>query len=161
MSQSEISNHANPRIIITDNANPDFIKLCRELDAYLDIIAGGRVNRAQYLPYNNAEQVHSVFLIYVDGIAVGCAALKLYDTNTGEVKRVFVQNAYRGQKLGLFLMQALEKEARRLNLRALILETGAPLTEAMGLYRKLGYFVTTCYGPYKDMPDSICMRKEL
>ena len=43
----------------------------------------------------------------------------------------------------------------------LILESGEPLVAAMALYRKIGYKVIPNYGQYKDMPDSICMRKEL
>ena len=43
----------------------------------------------------------------------------------------------------------------------MLLETGEPLTAAMALYRKTGYEVIPNYGPYKDLPDSVCMRKEL
>lgn len=154
-------NTSNPHIVTANNTNRHFIELCRELDRYLDDIAGGRANRAQYLPYNNADGVNEVFLVYVNGTPAGCAALKLYDAATGEIKRVFVKDGFRGRGLSLLLMQALEAKARKLDLRALILETGAPIKEAMGLYAKLGYVVTACYGPYLDMPDSICMRKEL
>lgn len=43
----------------------------------------------------------------------------------------------------------------------LILESGEILTEAMALYRKIGHWVIPNYGQYKDMPESICMRKEI
>lgn len=45
--------------------------------------------------------------------------------------------------------------------RYLILESGEPLVAAMALYRQIGYKVIPNYGQYKDMPDSICMKKEL
>ena len=38
---------------------------------------------------------------------------------------------------------------------------GESLVAAMALYRKLGYEVIPNYGPYKDMQDSVCMKKKL
>ena len=35
------------------------------------------------------------------------------------------------------------------------------LVAAMALYRSIGFEVIENYGPYKDMPESICMKKEL
>ena len=32
---------------------------------------------------------------------------------------------------------------------------------AMALYRKIGYAIISNYGQYKDMPDSICIKKKL
>lgn len=54
-----------------------------------------------------------------------------------------------------------ENTAREQGYRYLILESGAPLVAAMALYRKIGYKVIPNYGQYKDMSDSICMKKEL
>lgn len=36
-----------------------------------------------------------------------------------------------------------------------------PLVSAMALYKKIGYEIIPNYCQYKDMPDSICMRKKL
>ena len=54
----------------------------------------------------------------------------------------------------------LEERARKQDYNYLILESGEPLVAAMALYRKLGYKVIPKYEQYKDMPGSICMRKE-
>ena len=35
------------------------------------------------------------------------------------------------------------------------------LVVAMALYKKIVYKVISNYGPYKDMPDSVCMKKKL
>jgi len=35
------------------------------------------------------------------------------------------------------------------------------LVAAMGLYRKIGYKIIPNYGQYQNMPNSICMKKEL
>ncbi len=55
----------------------------------------------------------------------------------------------------------LEGAARDQGYRYLILESGEPLVAAMALYRKIGYAIISNYGQYKDMPDSICIKKEL
>lgn len=131
-------NTSNPQIVATHNTNQHFIELCRELDNYLDEIVGGRANRAQYLPYNNAEDVSDVFLVYVNGKAAGCAALKLYDETTGEIKRVFVKGEYRGQGLSLMLMRALEAKARKLGLRGIDFGNGRSPKGSYGLIHKTG-----------------------
>lgn len=59
------------------------------------------------------------------------------------------------------LMELLENAAKEQGFRYLILESGEPLVAAMALYRKIGYEIIPNYGPYKDMPDSICMKKKL
>ena len=58
-------------------------------------------------------------------------------------------------------MNFLEDKAKEKGYRSLILETGEPLIEAMGLYSSIGYNVIPNYGQYVNMPDSICMMKKL
>lgn len=77
------------------------------------------------------------------------------------MKRVFIKKEYRGQGISNQLMELLETKAKEKGFQYLILESGEPLTAAMALYRKIGYTVIPNYGPYKDMPDSVCMRKKL
>ena len=43
----------------------------------------------------------------------------------------------------------------------ILLETGELLTESCAVYRKLGFEVIANYGPYADMPESLCMAKKL
>ena len=58
-------------------------------------------------------------------------------------------------------MELLENVAREQGFRYLILESGEPLVAAIALYKKIGYEIISNYGQYKDMPDSICMKKKL
>ena len=91
----------------------------------------------------------------------GIAGFKKYDDECAEVKRVFIKQGYRGRGISNKLMELLEKAAREKGYHYLILESGEPLIAAMALYRKIGYKVIPNYGQYKDMPDSICMKKKL
>lgn len=58
-------------------------------------------------------------------------------------------------------MKRLENAAKEQGFRQLILESGDALVAAMSLYKKIGYEVIPNYGQYKDMPDSVCMKKKL
>ncbi len=145
----------------TDGSDRDFVFLCRELDEFLNDVAGGEENRAEYIFHNALCDIRDAFIAYEEGLPVGCASFKAYLKDVAEVKRVFVRSAHRGRKIGEALMHALEKEARGQGYRFLILETGDPLTAATGLYKKLGYRPIRNYGPYADMPEALCMGKEI
>ncbi len=70
---------------------------------------------------------------------VGCGALTFQDDGFAEVKRVWVAPSARGLGLGRRIMAELEDRARAAGVRTLRLDTNGNLTEAIGLYRKLGY----------------------
>ncbi len=89
----------------TDGCDQDFIKLCRLLDDYLNEIVGGEGNRKQYFQYNTLEDIHDVVIAYdSDNNPVGCAGFKFYETDTAEVKRVFIKKEYRGYGISKKLM---------------------------------------------------------
>ena len=149
------------RFEYTDGKNPDFARLCLELDAFLNEIAGGEESRAEYIPYNQPDDICDVIIAYDGDIPVGCASFKRYDELCAEVKSVFVRQPWRGKGISVRMMKLLENAAKKQGYRYMLLETGEPLTAAMALYRKTGYEVIPNYGPDKDLPDSVCMRKEL
>jgi len=148
-------------IVYTDGNNNDFIELCRLLDDNLDEIVGGEKQRKQYAQYNTLVDINDVVLLYKDKTAVACASFKFYDKGIAEVKRVFVRKEYRGQGISKQLMSCLEELAKNKGFYTLILETGAPLVEAMVLYGKIGYKIIENYGQYKCMKESICMQKTI
>ena len=149
------------RFVYTDGNNKDFIDLCHMLDDFLNELVGGEQNRAKYIPYNKLDDIYDVIVAYDGDISVGCAGLKKYDEENAEVKRVFIKSEYRGRGISKILMSMLEERARKKGYKYLILESGEQLVAAMVLYRKLDYKIIPNYGQYKDMPESICMRKIL
>ncbi|WP_377289160.1 GNAT family N-acetyltransferase [Rhizobium sp. SG2393] len=96
-----------------------------------------------------------------DGAVVGCAALVLSGDGTGEMKRMFVDPAARGLKIGRRLLDALAETARAENLAAIRLETGIHQPEAIGLYRSGGYTEIPPFGSYQPDPLSLFMEKRL
>ena len=149
------------RFEYTNGRNKDFIQLTHYLDDFLNKLAGGEENRAEYIPFNKLNDIHDVIIAYSGREAVGCASFKRYDDECAEVKRVFIKKEYRGQRISIKLMEILEEHAKKKGFKYLILESGESLIVAMKLYKKIGYKVISNYGQYKNMHDSICMRKEI
>ncbi len=148
-------------IIFTDGSDERFARLCRELDGDLNDAVGGEKQRAHYNQYNLRDDIRDVALALEDGTAVACGSFKRYSEGVAEVKRVYTQTEYRGRGYARAVMQALEERARAQGYAKLILETGRVLTAAMGMYATLGFRVIDNYGPYANMPDSVCMEKAL
>lgn len=102
-----------------------------------------------------------VLLIARDGDApAGCVALRGLDAGTGEMKRMYVREAYRGGGLGRRLAVAVIEEARKRKYARLVLDTLPKLTQAIALYRDLGFRET---GPYlaSPTPCAICFELKL
>ena len=93
--------------------------------------------------------------------AVGFGAVVRHDAEFGEIKRMYVDPATRGRKLGRLLLNALEDCARADKLPCLRLETGVRQPEAIALYRSAGYREIQPFGNYKSDPLSIFLEKQL
>lgn len=97
----------------------------------------------------------------IDGLAVGCGALRGLNPRIGEVKRMFVSPEFRGRGIARRILEALESRARELGHETVRLETGIGQHEAIGLYRSTGYSEIAAFGEYAGNPFSVCFEKEL
>ena len=90
-----------------------------------------------------------------EGKAAGCVALRRLDAGTGEMKRMYVREAYRGSGLGRRLAVAVIDEARKRKCERMVLDTLPKLASAIALYRDLGFREI---GPYlaSPTPGAIC-----
>lgn len=145
----------------TDGKNEDFIENCRLLDMDLDRRVGKQIKREKYEKFNQLDEIREAIVVYDHGRAVGGGAIRRYDDENVELKRVFVHNEYQGQGIGSRLVSLLIEWAAELGYRRMILETGELLAESCAVYRKLGFTVIPNYGPYADMPESLCMAKTI
>ncbi|EMA4137914.1 GNAT family N-acetyltransferase [Cronobacter turicensis] len=94
-------------------------------------------------------------------VAVGCGAVMLTGDGCGEIKRVYIDERHRGQRLGEKLMAALEAAARSRGCHTLQLETGIHQQAAVKLYERCGYTQTGPFAPYQPDPLSLFMQKRV
>ncbi|MAP55219.1 GNAT family N-acetyltransferase [Altibacter sp.] len=146
-------------ILRTHSDNDDFISLVRQLDSYLAVTDGDE--HAFYNQYNKLDHIKHVVVIYVHKKPVSCGAIKHYDDNTMEVKRMFTVPQARGTGLAGNVLQELEDWARELGYNRCILETGKRQIEAVRLYTKEQYTPIPNYGQYQEMENSLCFEKQL
>ena len=97
-----------------------------------------------------------VLLIARDADApAGCVALRGLDAGTGEMKRMYVREAYRGGGLGRRLAVAIIEEARKRGNVRVLLDTLPKLAPAIALYRDLGFRETAPYLA-SPTPGAVC-----
>ena len=100
-------------------------------------------------------------MFYKEGIAVGCGAIKSFDAESMEVKRMYVNLEYRGDGIAHQILEELEKWTQELGYKYTILETGKRQVEAVAFYKKSKYQIIPNYGQYKGVENSVCFKKEL
>jgi putative acetyltransferase len=146
-------------IIRTNSENHDFIKLVKMLDAELAIIDGDE--HSFYSQFNKIDKIKYVVIAYEDENPVGCGAMKEYDAESMEVKRMFVNLVFRKRGIAAGILAEIEAWTRELSYRRCILETGIRQAEAIGLYRKCGYTYIPNYGQYTGVENSVCFEKKI
>ena len=80
-----------------------------------------------------------VLIARLDGVPVGCGAVKLADERIAEIKRMWVSDRVRGQGVGSRLLAELEARASAAGKSLARLETNRSLSEAVAMYRSRGY----------------------
>ena len=146
-------------LVRTNSDNADFRELVALLDADLAIRDGAE--HAFYAQFNKVDAIRHVVVAYEGETAVGCGAFKEYESQTAEIKRMFVREEVRGRGIAGGILAELEAWAKELNYTECILETGVKQPEAIRLYQKSGYEKMMSYGQYLNVANSVCMRKTI
>jgi len=147
-------------LVRTNSKNNDFINLVKELDVYLKIVDGD--DHDFYNQFNSIDLLKHVVVIYKNKKPVACGAIKYFDSETVEVKRMFVDITERGVGIASKVVLELENWAKELGYKKCVLETGKRQVEAIKLYRKNNYKqMQINYGQYKNVVYSLCFEKQL
>lgn len=141
----------------TDSSNPDFVALVKLLDAYL-AEKDGR-DHDYYNQFNTIATLKNVVIAYENGVPVACGAIKEFDEDSMEVKRMFTQPKVRGKGLASRVLKELEEWATELGCRKCVLETGKRQVEAIALYKNKGYTIIPNYAQYIGLDNSVCFQR--
>ena len=146
---------------------PEVVALLDALDHYLASLYAPEDNHILDVQALLAPSVR--FLVArLNGQAVGCGAVRLMpgESDTagrpyGEIKRMYVAPAQRGQRLAEQLLQRLEQPLRDEGIALALLETGGEQRQAVRLYERCGYTQCAPFGGYPDNGRSLFYAKTL
>jgi GNAT superfamily N-acetyltransferase len=121
---------------------------------------GGRdaaaVDPGEFLP------PHGLFLVAeVDGVPAGCGAWRAMPSGQAEIKRVYVEPAFRRRGVAQLVVAALEESAAAAGHPEVVLNSGREQPEALALYADLGYGPVPGYGVYACAPGAVFLGKAL
>jgi putative acetyltransferase len=147
--------------------HPQVRGLLRELDAYLATLYESEDNFILGEQALLAPEV-SFVVAECDGRIVGCAAVRRMPAEAGtgqrpygEIKRMMVDPAMRGQRIGVRLLHALESSLHAQGLQQALLETGELQSAAVRLYERCGYRRRPAFGGYPENGLSVFFEKAL
>jgi len=153
----------NPMQTIS-NERPDTIdalKLLEELDADLRAVAYPEESRHAFSVERLLKENVAFFVTRTNGEPAACGGVKLFDSEYGEVKRMYVRPVFRGLGFGKTMLSHLEGHARQHGVKLLRLETGIHQKDAIRLYERFGFNRRGPFGEYKEDPMSVYFEKNL
>ena len=145
------------RLIRTSSDDKNFIALIKQLDKYLAEINGEQ--HGFYDQFNKVDKIKNVVVVYEYDLPVGCGAIKQFDSDKMEIKRMYTLPEKRGKGIATLILNELEKWAAELSFKKCILETGKQLKDAISLYEKNSYKIIPNYGQYVGVENSVCFEK--
>lgn len=135
---SAIQNLLHEYLEWANRKNTDLIQISFDVDVLLQ---KNMDELSHYMP-----PAGCLFLARVDGVPVGCVFMHRLAQNIGEVKRMYVQPAFRKQGIGSALIDAIITECRAMGITLLRLDSQRFMTDAHALYRSRGFEETAPYG---------------
>ncbi len=96
-----------------------------------------------------------------DGMPVGCGGIKLFGTEYGEIKRMYVDPEFRGQGFSRLMVDHLIGHGRAQGIDLVRLETGIHQKAAIALYESIGFRRIAPFGDYFEDPVSLCYELRL
>lgn len=106
----------------------------------LDLCFQGFEEELANLPGKYSPPDGRLFLAMSDKKVAGCVALRKLEDEICEMKRLFVRDEFRGQKIGISLIEKIISAAKEIGYQKLRLDTYPPkMGKAVGLYESYGF----------------------
>lgn len=112
------------------------------------------------LPGKYAPPDGRLFLACCDGKPIGCIALRRFNADSSELKRLYVQPDHRGHGVARALGAAAIEAARAIGYRRVVLDTLDRMTAARALYAAAGFREIPAYYP-NPIPGAQYMERVL
>ena len=141
-------------------ASPDATALITELDAHLVPLYPRESHHGFSVEKLISDSV-AFFVIRAEGAPAGCGGIKLFGTEYGEIKRMYVRPQFRGLGLAKLMLDHLADYARSHGVSVLRLETGIHQHPAIRLYEQAGFRRIPPFGNYTNDPVSLCYEKRV
>ena len=147
------------QLIRTNSKNPEFKKLVSLLDE--DLSRRDGPEHTFYAQFNKIDVLSHVVIAYDNEKPIACGAMKQFDKDSMEIKRMYTLPEFRGKGVAARILKELELWSFELNYLRCVLETGKRQPEAVALYRKWGYDPIPNYGQYAGIDNSLCFEKKI
>jgi ribosomal protein S18 acetylase RimI-like enzyme len=118
-----------------------------------DLCFQGFAEELERLPSMYGPPRGGLLIAWQGARAVGCVALRPRETDTCEMKRLYVSPEARSRGLGRALAEAILERGRSAGYRTIVLDTLATMVQARSLYRSLGFVERAPY--YASHPNSM------
>jgi len=126
---SAINNLDDIRQLFREYANSLEIDLCfQDFEQELEL-----------LPGKYAEPEGRLYLAFLNDKVAGCIALRRFDQNNAELKRLYIRNGYRGLGISKRLIQRILNDALDIGYEAILLDTLDTMKPAINLYASFGF----------------------
>jgi putative acetyltransferase len=129
-----------------------FLEYARELG--VDLCFQGFDEELKTLPGLYTRPLGRLLLAWAGPAPVGCVALRPRSDDVCEMKRMYVQPAFRCQGVGRLLAEAVIAEARQAGYRIMRLDTLAHMRPAVRLYESFGFRPCAPYY-HNPLPDVV------
>ena len=86
-----------------------------------------------------------IVLCKVENEFIGCAGIRRIDSDTAELKRMFLKTDFQKQGTGKLLLEKAVELARELNYKTIRLDTLNYMNAAINLYKKYGFYEIPAY----------------
>lgn len=156
----------NPEFTLVEaRAAADLDAIRRLMRAYeqwlaVDLCFQGFERELATLPGDYAPPSGRLYLALNRGAAAGCVALRRQDGESAEMKRLYVNDAFRGHGLGRLLARRAITAARDAGYSRVLLDTLPKMAGALALYRSLGFVPVARYYA-NPLPDAIYLSLDL
>jgi GNAT superfamily N-acetyltransferase len=149
-----------PRLRPVGYADPVAQHLIERVQQEYVVRYGGR-DAAVVDPAEFSPPLGLFLVAEVGGVPAGCGGWRAHADGAAEVKRMYVEPAFRRRGIAALVLAELERTAAAAGHHHLLLNSGDRQPEALALYARAGYTPVTGYGVYADEPGAVFLGKDL